>query len=37
MANGRNVYLTKKELMAVIDSCTEWCEMMSNGDKEGKY
>ena len=34
MANGRNIYLTSKEIKAVTDACTEWCEMMSDGDKE---
>ena len=34
MANGRNVYLTEKEIKALIDASTEWCEIMSSGDKE---
>ena len=32
--SGRNIYLTEKEQLALIDSASEWCEMMSNGDKE---
>lgn len=34
MANGRNVYLTEKEIKALIDASTEWCEIMGSGDKE---
>ena len=33
MAKGMNVYFTQKELSAVIDSCTEWCEIMENGEE----
>jgi hypothetical protein len=32
--SGRNIYLTEKEQKALIDSCSEWCEMMSSGDEE---
>lgn len=30
---GKNVYLTKNEIIAVIDTCSEWCEIMSTGDE----
>lgn len=29
---GRSFHLTAKELKAVIDSCGEWVDMMSEGD-----
>ncbi len=28
------VYLTDKELLALIHSAEEWCSMMSDGDEE---
>lgn len=31
---GRSIYLTEKEMQALRDSATEWCEMMGNGDEE---
>ena len=34
MANGRAIYLTEKEQMALRESASEWCEIMSNGDAE---
>ena len=29
---GRNVYLTEKEISALRKTCSEWCEMMEDGD-----
>lgn len=29
-----NVYLTDKEVLALIDSATEWCSMMGDGDED---
>nr|DAF69762.1 MAG TPA: hypothetical protein [Caudoviricetes sp.] len=29
---GRNIYLTEKEIFALIDTSTEWIQMMMNGD-----
>ena len=31
---GRSIYLTEKEQQALIDSSSEWCEMMGSGDEE---
>jgi hypothetical protein len=33
MANGKSFYLTEKELLAVIDCCTEWYSIMSEGEE----
>lgn len=33
MAKGIQIYLTEKERMAVIESCTEWCEIMETGEE----
>lgn len=29
---AKRVYLTNKELWAILDTCEEWSEMMSSGD-----
>lgn len=29
---GRSLYLSDKEIAAVIDTCSEWISMMSDGD-----
>lgn len=31
---GRNVYLTDKELTALRDTSSEWCDMMGSGDEQ---
>lgn len=31
---GRNVYLTEKEMSALRQSSSEWCDIMSGGDEE---
>lgn len=28
------VYLTEKEIFALIDSTTEWCDMMASGNEK---
>lgn len=28
------VYLTEKEILALIDCATEWCDMMSSGNEK---
>lgn len=28
------VYLTEKEIFALIDSATEWCDMMASGNEK---
>lgn len=32
--SGRNIYLTEKEQSALRATASEWCDMMSMGDKE---
>jgi len=29
---SRNIYLTEKEIEALISTSSEWCDMMSSGD-----
>lgn len=29
---GRSIYLTEKEIFALIDTSTEWVDMMMNGN-----
>ena len=29
---GRSIYLTEKEIFALIDTSTEWIQMMMDGD-----
>ena len=29
---GRSIYLTDKEISALRDTSSEWCDMMSSGD-----
>lgn len=29
---GRSIYLTEKEILALIDTSTEWVQMMMDGD-----
>lgn len=31
---ARNIYFTDKELKALRDTCSEWCEIMSYGDSK---
>lgn len=31
---GRSIYLTDKEIKAVLATCGEWLEMMSDGDDQ---
>lgn len=31
---GRTIYFSDKEISALIDTTTEWCDMMGNGDEE---
>lgn len=31
---GRNIYLTDKEIQAIRDTATEWCDMMSDGNDQ---
>ena len=31
---GRGIYLTDKELSALRDSSSEWCEIMSTGNSD---
>lgn len=33
MAKGKHIYLTKSELFAIIASCEEWYDMMSEGEE----
>lgn len=36
MAHGRSVYLKHKELEALRDSASEWCDMMNEGDEQSQ-
>lgn len=31
---GANIYFSDKELAAMRESCSEWCDIMNDGDKE---
>ena len=33
---GRSIYLTEKEILALIDTSGEWGEMMNSGDEESR-
>lgn len=30
---GKRIYLTEKEIDAVLNTCTEWSDMMSQGEE----
>ncbi len=36
MGKGKQIYFTEKELYAVIDSCTEWYDIMNEGEETRK-
>lgn len=34
---GRNIYFSKKEILALIETSTEWIDMMMNGNISAKH
>lgn len=33
MEKGKQIYLTEKEIEAVLSTCTEWADMMAEGEE----
>lgn len=31
---GRSIYFSDKEIKALVEASSEWCEMMENGNKK---
>ena len=34
---GRNIYFSEKEILALIETSTEWIDMMMNGNISAKH